>query len=77
METTLGVHGSYFSGLVQLASHNLYRILAYDVANYRLHLATEAKEWTPACHNFLPPKIPKMCNPILVTLFKITENATP
>ena len=32
------VHGSFFAGYVQLASQNLYPIIAYFAVNYGLHL---------------------------------------
>ena len=39
METPRGeVHGSFFTGYVQLASQNLCRISTYVVASYRPHL---------------------------------------
>ena len=46
------VHGSFFAGYVQLASQNLYPIIAYYfVVNYRLYLCPllgkSGMEWEP------------------------------
>ena len=53
-----------FWGYEPFASQNPYLITVYSVANYRPHLSHLGKTQKI----FLYPKIPKMCNPILVTL---------
>ena len=74
-----GVLGSIFAGYVPLASPNLYPIIVYSVANYRLHVS---HFWAnipqiPTCRNLLTPEIPQISDPILVTLLAPIETATP
>ena len=45
--------------------------LVYFVANYKPHLS---HFWA---NDFLTLKVPKKCDPILVTLLKMLEKATP
>ena len=70
-----GVLESSFAVYVPLASQNPYPIyslfLVYFVANYKPHLS---HFWA---NDFLTLKVPKKCDPILVTLLKMLEKATP
>ena len=68
-----------FLGICRLASPKPYPIIVYSVGNYRPHVS---HLWAnipqiPTCRNLLNPKIPQMCDPILVTLLGPIENATP
>ena len=56
---------------VSLAPQNPYPIIAHFVANCRPHLS---HFWA---NDFLNLKVPKTCDPILVTLWKMPEKATP
>jgi len=74
-----GVLGPIFAGYVPVASPNPYPIIVCSAANYRPHVS---HFWAnipqiPSCRNLLTPKIPQMCDPILVTLLAPIENATP
>ena len=66
-------------GYVPLPSPNPYPVIVYSVANYRPHVS---HIWAnipqiPTCRNLLTPKIPQICDPILVNLLAPIKNATP
>ena len=71
-----GVLGSSFAGYVPLASQNPYPIIVYFWSIlwpiiYKPHLS---HFWA---NDFLTLKVPKKCDPILVTLLKMLEKSTP